>query len=264
MTQLMFPWILFSTTLGVALTSAAWLAVRCAMFGRRCRAAEAQCDAARRGEAFVARTLQLFAHELQAMALTLRGHADQLSAERHDNAPRMAAAAAQLGGLADELCHHLLPTGQPSVLECEAIELAPLVQEAIATMQVSICPGRRNWRVRQDAPPGLILWADRRALRLVLVRVLGEAVRSSAHDDWIEIGWSVERSGLVVQVEDEGSGTALPTMAETTLDSRGIGLRLALARSLTQAHGGALEVEALARIGTRVTIALPADLLRSG
>ena len=43
------------------------------------------------------------------------------------------------------------------------------------------------------------------------------------------------------------------------IDSRGIGLRLALARMLVQAHGGTLEIEALAKIGTRVTITLPPE-----
>jgi K+-sensing histidine kinase KdpD len=101
----------------------------------------------------------------------------------------------------------------------------------------------------------------------VLARLLGEAVRSSAQDDWVEITWQAEHDQLVLTVEDEGAGTAMPpSMAanddHVTQDTRGIGLRLSLARTLIQAHEGTMEVEALPRIGTRVTVSLPARRLR--
>ena len=67
----------------------------------------------------------------------------------------------------------------------------------------------------------------------------------------------------MIDVEDEGTGNTLPAAAGAALDSRGIGLRLSLARSLAQAHGGSLEVEALARVGTSVSIVLPTDRLRN-
>ena len=262
MTPTDLPWLLLSTTLLAALAGGAFLHVRCGRLQRACQAAQAMCAAARTGEASVTRTLQLFAHELQALALNLRGLADTLSAERHQNAESVAVASAQLGSLADELCHHLMPAGQTRVLVSELIDLAPFVQEAADIVATSIQPGRRNWRIKTTASPPVTLWADRRALRLVLLRVLGEAVRTSAQDDWIEIGWRITPDGLVIDVEDEGTGNTLPGVAGAVLDSRGIGLRLSLARSLAQAHGGALQVEALARVGTSVSITLPTDRLR--
>ena len=261
-------WILLYATLCLTLPALAWLAWRSTRLSRLCRIAQSSCQAARDGEEAVTRSLQLFAHELQSLALTFRGHVDRLTAERHDNAPSMAAAAAQLANLADELGHHLMPNlmpGSPArALSCETIDLADLVADAVGTVAAAIRPGRRHWRVARGQP--VPLWADRRALRLVLVRVMGEAVRSSAHDDWIDIGWSVGPAGLSIRVEDEGAGTAIPGLAlagpaGARPDSRGIGLRLSLARSLTQAHGGQLDVEALAQIGTRVTIVLPPDRL---
>lgn len=255
------PWLLF----GFTLCAAAPLGWRCIRLSRARAVAEATCEAAREGEATVTRSLQLLAHELQALALTLRGHADQLSAESHAHAPIVAAIVAQLCGLADELGHHLIPAGPPRVLDCETIEIAAVVSEAVEAMVSAIHPGRRHWRVVGGR--AMLLWADHRALRLVLIRVLGEAVRSSGHDDWIEIGWQDGPEGLTLRVEDEGAGTSvpdpcLPAGGGPALDSRGIGLRLSLARALTQAHGGTLEVEALARVGTRVTIVLPAERLR--
>ena len=261
MTRTELPWLLLILTVVASLITGCWLAMWCVRVTRKWRIAAASCDAARRGEAIVTRALQMFAHELKALGLTLRGHADQLIVERHAHASAMATAAAQLDGLADELGHHLIPDGGSRALNCELIELTLLVQDAIAGMAVAISPGRRQWRVAEPPTP-IGLWADYRAMRLVLERVLGEAVRSSAHDDWIEVGWSAASDGLVIRIEDEGAGSSLAAPSGGELDTRGIGLRLSLARTLTQAHGGALDVEALARVGTRVTVTLPAERLR--
>ncbi len=252
----LIPMLLAALTASLALSL--WLRRRCDWLILRNISAEASCAAARDGEASVTRALQLFALELQALGLTLRGHADRLAAEQHRHAPSLATAAAQLGGLADELCHHLLPLSQPHALECEWIELAELVREAVESLATAISPARRHWRIRAENGHPLMLWVDRRALRLLLIRVLGEAARSSSHDDFVEIFWSAQGENVAIHIEDEGSGTARPGAATVTpLDTRGIGLRLSLARSLAQAHGGSLVVEAQARIGTNVTITLP-------
>lgn len=258
MNIILLPWLLvllaISATLGMA-----W---RCTRLVRCIAEARSICASAREEESRVTRCLQLFAHDLQSLALTLRGHADQLSAEGHGHAPAMAVVTAQLGGLADELGHHLIPPGVPRVLECAAISLTLLIHEAVEAISAGISPGRRHWRVGAGTPEDAAVWGDPRALRLVLVRVMGEAVRSSGHDDWIDIDWSTGPGGLYIRIEDEGTGTIIPGAPGALMDSRGIGLRLSLARTLIQAHGGTLEIEALARIGTRVTIELPINRLR--
>ncbi len=215
------------------------------------------CERARAGEASVTRILRLFAQELQGLALSLRGHGDQLVAETHPNAPIVAGIAAQLGGLADELEHHLTPAESRRALSCEVIAMRTLIAESVAAISAAISPGCRSWRM--PAGDELSVWADRRALRQVLVRVLSEAVRSSGHNDWIDVGCTAAPDGIVLLIEDEGTGTA-ETCGGT--DRRGIGLRLSLARTLMQAHGGTLEVESLLRVGTRVTLTLPPDRLR--
>jgi len=167
--------------------------------------------------------------------------------------------------VADELSHHLVPTTDRQVLSCEQVSLVALVGDAVASLQATISPGRRHWRIGGLGARDVSISADRRALLLVLVRVLGEAARSSRQDDWVEIGWAITSAGLVMRIEDEGSGMAHPDPHAplAPIDSRGIGVRLALARKLIQAHGGTLDVEALARVGTRVTITLPSHRLRS-
>jgi len=101
--------------------------------------------------------------------------------------------------------------------------------------------------------------------------VLTDAVRSTGHDDWIDMALCPHPEGTVLSVQDEGGGFATPGPSVSPsvspgpacgADSRRIGLRLTLARGLMQAHGGRLEVEALAQVGCRVSLIFPAVRLR--
>jgi len=255
-----------SLILGLAIFVMAGLTFISYKLWRALTAARRLCVLARDGEASVTRSLRQFAHELQGLVLSLRGQADKLVSESHDSAPAVAAAAAQLSALADELGHHLTPSGLHRALECEPVWLPELVDEAVATLSATLSPGRRHWRA---LGPDVTLWADRRALRQVMARLLGEAVRSSRQDDWVEITWSTGPDGLSLTVEDEGAGTMATPSAATfhdraEQDTRGIGLRLSLAKLLIHAHDGVMEVEALPRIGTRVTVTVPSSrLMRS-
>jgi len=245
-----------SCLLSAVLTTICW------WLRRRHRALEQRCAAALHEGAAVSRALQLFAHEMHGVALGLRGHVDRLAHDSHSAAPSLAVVTAQLDHLADELAQHVMPQGRSYQLACESVALAPLVTEAMTALQAAIAPGRRHLRIVEAHPPDLVVLADRRALRLMLARVLGEAVRSSAQDDGIDISWQASARGVVLHIADEGAGTVLPGLAGLAQDSRGIGLRLSLARALAHAHGGALEVEAHAGVGTRVAIRLPAERLR--
>jgi signal transduction histidine kinase len=157
---------------------------------------------------------------------------------------------------------HTLPDLGTQALREELLDPAEAVQSGVSALALALEPGRRHWRVENRAP-SLRLWADRRALRHVLARVLGDAARNTRQDDAIDIAVLPTGDGLCIQVEDEGTGLASPDPeGGAPRDSRGIGLRLALARALMLAHGGRLEVEAAARVGTRVRLVFPAERLR--
>ena len=105
--------------------------------------------------------------------------------------------------------------------------------------------------------------------------MLGNAARLSRDQDWIDIRADIRagdaEDGLAIVIEDEGDG--LPPGIDLGIDlgapaehpaSRGVGLGLALARTLMQAHGGALTVQSTSQVGSRVVLTFPADCLVAG
>jgi signal transduction histidine kinase len=160
--------------------------------------------------------------------------------------------------LADDLQHHALADAASRVLRDEPTLLDAALHDAVATVEASLAPGRRHWRLPPELD-GIEVIADRRALAQILARVLGCAARFSQHDDWIDIAFELAADRFALIVADEGSGLAATDAAGTPgqADTRGLGLGLALARVLMQAHGGTLLVEAVPSVGTRVTLDFP-------
>jgi signal transduction histidine kinase len=132
------------------------------------------------------------------------------------------------------------------------------LHDAVAAVEAGLDPGRRHWRLPPELD-GIEVIADRRALAQILARVLGCAARFSQHDDWIDIAFELTADRFALIVADEGSGLAATDAAGAPgqADTRGLGLGLALARVLMQAHGGTLLVEAVPSVGTRVTLDFP-------
>jgi signal transduction histidine kinase len=220
----------------------------------------AERDRARTIAATAIRTLRLAAIELRPPATALLGHIDHLRAGQRDAEPArtMAALASQVLDLADDLQHHALADASRRILHEQPSPLAALLREAVATAQASLGPGRRNWRL----PAGMTdiaLIVDRRAMGQILARVLGSAVRFTRHDDWIDISTEVMDDRFALIIADEGGGDAVAEGAGVpgATDSRGLGLGLALARVLMEAHGGLLMIEVTPSVGTRVTLEFP-------
>ncbi len=228
--------------------------------------AQAMRDTAQGAEQTATRLLRLAANELRGIGMTLHGHADRLAAPGEGanitaHAIGLAASSAQILGLADELQDHTLPDVGTQSLREELVDPGEALNAAVAATALALDPGRRHWRV--VPAQGIHLWADRRALRHVLSRVLGDAARNTRQDDSIDLIVQPHADGLCLVVEDEGTGLANPEPGTAApRDSRGIGLRLALARALMLAHGGRLEVEATAQVGTRVRLVFPAARVR--
>jgi two-component system cell cycle sensor histidine kinase PleC len=228
-----------------------------------------QNEQAHFAEEVATRILRLSSDELRQPSMVLLSHADKIrlsgweGAEQHSDA--ISALATRFLDLADDMQDHAVSAAEPRVLRDEVIMMGPLIDEAITAVSVMLGPTRRNWQV-QPKLRELSLWADRRAIRQILRRVLANGARFSADGDWIDIGVEEMPDGVAVVIEDEGAGlTASDTLSISPIfDSRGIGLGLSLSRALMHAHGGRLTVVSAPRVGTRYALVFPSTRLLQG
>lgn len=209
------------------------------------------------------RSLGLVVDALRDPALAMLGHAVRLRdlEGAAEAAASVEAHAHRLLALADEAADALALGAAPRTLREERLRLGLLLEQAVERVSAQIRPGRRHWCITPELAD-LTLRGDARALRGALACALSHAARHSAEDDWVELRLVRTAETVAIVIEDEGSGLGAGDLAPGAAGeggaTRGVGAGLAVARSLLQAHGGDLTVEAAPGIGSRAWLTLPA------
>jgi two-component system, cell cycle sensor histidine kinase DivJ len=165
-------------------------------------------------------------------------------------------------------------------LEAGALKLAPepvdLATE-VASGLTTVRPDAERRRIAlcneasRDLPP---LELDRRALRRILLNLLGNAVKFTEPGGSITLRAALEGDMIILAVADTGIGIAAEKIAllgrpfvqvDDSLTRRhaGSGLGLAICKGLAEAMGGTLHITSQVGRGTVVTVRLPAQLARS-
>ncbi|HEY0266076.1 MAG TPA: ATP-binding protein, partial [Rhizomicrobium sp.] len=120
------------------------------------------------------------------------------------------------------------------------------------------------------APGARLAFADRRAVKQILVNLLSNGVKYTPPGGAVKIAAQPadEGRGIVITVSDTGTGISEADLerlgrpfeqvenAETRA-KEGTGLGLALVKSLSGMHGGEAVLESVLGEGTRVTVRLP-------
>ncbi|HEY3149916.1 MAG TPA: MHYT domain-containing protein [Dongiaceae bacterium] len=123
--------------------------------------------------------------------------------------------------------------------------------------------------IAHDLP---ILRADERRVRQILLNLLSNAIKFTPRGGKVRLIAFSDENEFVVQVADTGIGMAkedIPRALERfgQLDSdlnrkyEGTGLGLPLTKKLAELHGGRLEIDSALCVGTKVTVAFPANRL---
>lgn len=155
--------------------------------------------------------------------------------------------------------------GVPRERALAPLDLHDTVEEAMRLVRLS----RAGKLVtgRNLCEPGLLVHGDRQRLIQVFVNLLTNACDASRPGEEVDIRGGKVGDHVEIEVVDRGSGIdpeVLDRVFEpffTTKDpGEGTGLGLPLAYSIVQDHGGTIQIDSEAGMGTRVVVRLPLTL----
>jgi signal transduction histidine kinase len=149
----------------------------------------------------------------------------------------------------------------------EQVDLAELAGQALAEQGDLV--RARGLRVTSHLRPAP-LTGDRALLERLVANLVDNAVRHNQDDGWLSVSTGPDRHGPVLRVANGGpalrSDQVEPLFEpfrrasrDRTGSGRGVGLGLAIVRSITAAHHGAVSARAGDGGGLEVTVRLPAE-----
>jgi PAS domain S-box-containing protein len=235
----------------------------------RLKQAEASMrDADRRKDEFLA----LLSHELRNPLAPILTAAELMRLQGDVATPRerevIMRQAQHLVRLVDDLLDVSRVARGKVTLTKKRLELATVVAKAVESA-APLLEERRHELVLSVAPEGLAVDADEVRLTQVVSNLLTNAARYTAVGGRIEVTGAREDGSVVLRVRDNGRGieaALLPQIFEMFVQGPrgadrtqgGLGLGLALVRTLTELHGGSVSAfsEGLDR-GSTFTVRLP-------
>lgn len=120
--------------------------------------------------------------------------------------------------------------------------------------------------VTDDGLPSL--YADKRAVKQILLNLLSNAIKFSPEDGSVTISMEASDTAIIIVVTDNGPGIPPDKLSGVTspfikgvdnphVAEQGWGLGLPISKSLTELHGGTMSIRSEVGKGTSVTINLP-------
>ncbi|MGB3539602.1 MAG: ATP-binding protein [Mesorhizobium sp.] len=170
-----------------------------------------------------------------------------------------------LGVINDILDMSKIEAGQFS-MDREEIDLCPLIRETVRV--VSLQAAEKAITVETRIADAMTLFADRRAVKQIVINLLSNAVKFTGQGGHITVRARNASGALTLTIEDNGCG--IPKNALSKLgrpfeqvqnqfskNHAGSGLGLAISRSLAELHGGALKIRSTEGSGTIVSVRIP-------
>ena len=222
------------------------------------------------------RFLANMSHELRTPLNAIMGFSDIISREMfgplgNERYGEYAQMINESGALLLDLINDLLDMSKIEAGKLELhIEEFPVGDIIDATKKLlSVRAESRRIEIKTDVtPPNLLLAADSRAFKQILLNLLSNAVKFTEPGGRIDIIAAADGDTMRLTVRDTGIGIptdVLPRLArpfeqasnDPTRAHGGSGLGLALVKSLTQMHGGEFSIESALGRGTTVTVTMP-------
>jgi signal transduction histidine kinase len=153
-------------------------------------------------------------------------------------------------------------------LDMCSTDIGQLARDVISAMEVQTTQHRFE---HSFAPDPLVAVVDPKRFEQILRNLLGNAIKYSPEGGIICIRGCAEKGELVVQVGDEGIGIPRGDLErvferfyrvenEVTQQVGGVGLGLAVCRSIVEAHRGRIRVESTLGQGSTFIFTLPLEV----
>ena len=175
---------------------------------------------------------------------------------------------AQLARIVEDMIDIARITRGALAIESRRLDMGDVVRHAVETSTPAVEAGRHTFEL--DLPPGALpVVGDPHRLAQVLSNILNNAARYTPPGGSIAVRARMERGEAVVRVRDSGRGIE-PEMIERIFDmfvqgraplqrvGGGLGIGLALARRISELHGGSVEARSEgANRGSEFTLRIP-------
>ncbi len=210
-------------------------------------------------------------HELKTPLTAIKGFmelledADMAQERRTEFLDLMSQEVARLERLVAEQLELARLDAGALVLEREPVDLGELASEVAASRRLL---AEREGVTLVAAPTAttVMVHADAARVEQILLNLLDNAIRQTPSGGKISLGVSCDGSDGTLSVRDTGTGIPLDAQqfvfdrfyqADPSREGQGLGLGLAIARGLADAHGGSIEVRSAPLVGTVFTVRLP-------
>lgn len=233
-------------------------------------AAERAALEARLGQAARMETVGRFAtgvaHDLNNLLTPILSYAELLQLQAPPDAPARgwAGEILRVSAQARELARQVLAYGRAAAPRRERLALAPVVADALRTLEGAVGAGVTLERALED---GVVVQGDPTQLQQVVLNLATNALQALGPGGGrVEVRLAREGARARLAVRDTGAGMDEATRARvfepffTTKDaSRGTGLGLAIVQGIVAAHGGEVVVTSAPGAGSTFEVLLPLD-----
>jgi signal transduction histidine kinase len=173
-------------------------------------------------------------------------------------------AAKQMNRLIEDLLDHVrLQAGRLS-LDVEDVSVHTIIQDAEETFRP--LADRHHVHFETTGNDGVSVRADRTRVSQIVGNLIGNAIKFTPEQGIVKLRATPDDKQVVFQVVDDGPGIAADNISHLfdnfwqarKSDRRGVGLGLAIAKELVEAHGGKIWVESSLDHGSTFSFSLPA------
>ena len=157
-------------------------------------------------------------------------------------------------------------------LNVDTFDVADVVRSSVKMIRPAADAAEVAIAVSLPEDDALLLSADRKAARQILLNLLSNAVKFSPRGGRVEVAARQNETATLLSVTDQGPGMSAEDVARIgepfaqgeagrSSTARGSGLGLSLVRQLAELHGGSLRIDSTPGEGTTAIVSLPTESL---